>query len=130
LDGVWWPASRELAVELPAVFAELAAHMGVLERVSYHLAAWPANPRKINVSGAVVRLSGFRTQHHDMVDLVGARYRLVILVVAPETDPETAREVITSAGRDGNIDDIRALLTAHGEPSSSEPAAGSTVATS
>jgi hypothetical protein len=73
--------------------------MGVLESVSYHLTAWPSTPRKINLAGGVVRLSGFRTQHHDTIDLVGAQYRLVILIVAPETDPEIAREVITPLRR-------------------------------
>jgi hypothetical protein len=60
----------------------------------------PAILRKINLAGAVVRLSGFRTKHHDTVDLVGARY------------------------------DIHTLLTTHCDPSPSGPAsADSPVAT-
>jgi len=112
VDGAWWPASRDLAAELPAVAAELAARLGGIESVSYNINAWTLPARKIDIDGTVVRMSGFRTQNHDTVDVIGAKRRLVLLVVPPETDPAVANDALAAAGRDGNADDIAALLLA------------------
>ena len=111
VDGGWWPRSRDLAVELPGLVAALEAELGRIERVSYHLGDWDPIPVKLVVSGNVVRLGGFRTQHADTVDVVAARRRVTLLVVPPETPPELAHDALTSAGHRGNTDSIEALLT-------------------
>ena len=112
VDGAWWPASRDLAAELPALAAELTARLGPVRSVSYHIDAWAAVPRKVTVGDATVRMAGYRSQDHDTVDVIGDRRRLTLLVVPPETDPQTAHDTLTAAGRSGNVDGVAALLQA------------------
>ena len=61
VDGGWWPASNDLAMEVPALLAAVAPRLGRVERVSYRIDDWAAAARKIVVDGAVVRLGGFRS---------------------------------------------------------------------
>jgi hypothetical protein len=110
VDGAWWPASRDLAAELPAVMDAVAGRLGRVEAVSYNIDAWEAAPRKARIGGDVVRMSGFHTQAHDTVDVLGARRRLTLLVVPPDTEPAAAQAALAAAGREGNVDDVAALL--------------------
>lgn len=118
VDGAWWPESRDLAAELPSIVDELAGRVGPVERVAYNLDAWKATPRKIRISGSMVRMGGFHSQDFDTVDMIGARRRLTLLVVPPETDERTAHDVLTAAGEVGNTNSVEALLhpEAQGEP--------------
>jgi uncharacterized protein DUF5994 len=70
VDGAWWPRSRDLADQLPALLIELWDRLGGVERVSYNLTAWPGAPRRISVDGRLVRLGGYRTQDPLSIDLV------------------------------------------------------------
>jgi Family of unknown function (DUF5994) len=110
VDGAWWPDSRDLAVELPAVTAEASARLGPVERVAYNIDAWEPVPRKIRIADATVRMAGFHSLDFDTVQLIGARRRLILLIVPPETDEKTARSVLAAAARVGNTDTVDALL--------------------
>ena len=110
VDGAWWPASRDLAAELPSVMTALTARLGRVEAVSYNIDAWDAAPRKAHIGGDVVRMNGYRTQPHDTIDVMGGQHRLTLLIVPPDTDPEAAPAVVAAAGRQGNVDDVTALL--------------------
>ncbi|OZM82943.1 hypothetical protein CFP66_07490 [Pseudonocardia sp. MH-G8] len=112
VDGGWWPRSRDLAAEVPALQAVVAERLGTVESVSYHLGDWDPAARRIVVRGRTVRLAGYRTQHPATVDVLGARYRLTLLVVPPETDPATAGAALAAAGSPGNTEEIEALLRA------------------
>ena len=90
--------------------------LGRVEAVSYNIDAWEAAPRKAGIGDDVVRMSGFRTQAHDTVDVLGARRRLTLLVVPPETEPAAAQAALAAAGREGNVDDVAALLSGAGAP--------------
>ena len=110
VDGAWWPASRDLAAELPALAAAVTSRLGPVEAVSYNIDAWDVTPRRVAVGGAVVRMAGYHTQAHDTVDVRGARHRLTLLVVPPDTEPRTAAAALAAAGRAGNTDGLDALL--------------------
>lgn len=112
VDGAWWPGSRDLTGELPALLAALGARLGAVERVTYNLSVWDPPPRRLAVDGRVVRLEGFLSQPADVVTVVGrgGRRRLTLLVVPPDTDPATAERVVARASRPGNAENIRALL--------------------
>ena len=116
VDGAWWPGSRDLVAELPAVTAEAATRLGPVERVVYNIDAWAAAPRKIRIADATVRMAGFHSLDADTVHLIGARRRLVLLVVPPETDEQTALSVLEAAGHVGNTDSVDTLLHAGREP--------------
>jgi Family of unknown function (DUF5994) len=121
VDGAWWPRSRDLSTELPALLAELATRLGPVARVSHNLDTWDVAPRRLGTVQQV-RLGGFRAQHPHTVDVIGLNgSRLTLLVLPPATDPVSARQTLaTAAGRD-NVDGIDHLLaaTAAGLPNDS-----------
>jgi Family of unknown function (DUF5994) len=110
VDGGWWPRSRDLPNELPALVAVLAIRLNHVESVSYNLDDWRPAPRKIMIGGAVVRLAGYRSQRRGTIDVLGARQRLTLLVVPPESMPSSAHTALMASGHRGNTDDIEALL--------------------
>lgn len=112
VDGAWWPRSRDLSAELPALLAVLAVRLGHIHRVSYNLGAWTDAPHKIHVDGRLVRLDGFNSRHRQTVDVLGLSSPcLTLLVVPPGTDRSSAHDVLMKAAERGNIDSVRDLLT-------------------
>jgi hypothetical protein len=117
VDGAWWPRSRDLSIELPALLAVLATRLGGVERVSYNLATWDTVPRRIDVNGRQLRLGGFHAQHAHTVDVIGADgARLTLLVLPPGADPVAAHRTLITASRRDNVDNIDHLLAAITEP--------------
>jgi hypothetical protein len=110
VDGAWWPASRDLAAEMPAFIAALAGRAGAVERVSYNIDAWDAVPRKVRVDGNVVRMGGFRSQDAATLKVVGEQQVFTLLVVPAETDEQAAHRVLATASENGNTEDVDALL--------------------
>jgi uncharacterized protein DUF5994 len=114
VDGGWWPRSRDLGAELPALLTALAVRMGRIERVSYNLTTWGAAvARKIEVGGAAVRLAGYRSQHADTIDVISARQLITLLVVPPEASAELAHRALVTAAQRGNTDELDDLLAPH-----------------
>lgn len=113
VDGAWWPHTRNLAAELPALLTALADRLGYAERVTYNLMVWPPPGRRLLVDGRVVRLEGFRSQHADTLTVIGAggQRRLTILVVPPATEPTVAWHALTVAAEPGNVDSPESLLS-------------------
>lgn len=120
VDGGWWPRSRDLQAEIPALVARLAVRLSPVERVSYNLAEWHTTPRKITADGEVVRLAGYRTQQPATIDVIGADQRLTLLVVPPGTQPQPAHAALLASGHRGNTDTIETLLSTPTAPSADE----------
>lgn len=59
LDGAWWPRSRDLSRELPALMDVLDAYWGRITRVTVNPAHWPVIPRKVPVAGHTVHVGRF-----------------------------------------------------------------------
>jgi Family of unknown function (DUF5994) len=113
VDGAWWPRSRDLSTELPALLAVLAVRLGGVLRVSYNLATWDAVPRRLDVNGRQLRLGGFHAQHAHTVDVIGANGAcLTLLVLPPGADPVAAHRTMITASRRDNVDSIDHLLAA------------------
>jgi hypothetical protein len=110
VDGGWWPRSRDLPAELPALVAVLAVRMGPVESVSYNLDTWGPAPRRIILEGRLVRLAGYRSQHPATVDVLSAAHRVTLLVIAPDAAPEAAHAALMAAGRRGGTDRVEVLL--------------------
>ena len=102
-DGGWFPRSRDLAVEVPELVAELDRRGIRVERFTYPLDAWSPAPRKVVVQGRVVRTGGFRSMDRQVVCLTweGGRRRADLLVVPPETDVLTGARALRLAVRRG-----------------------------
>jgi Family of unknown function (DUF5994) len=102
-DGGWFPRSRDLAVEVPELVAELDRRGLRVERFTYALEAWEPAPRKLVVGDRVVRTGGFRSMDAHVVTLTwaaGSR-RADLLVVPPETDVLTGARALRLAVRQG-----------------------------
>lgn len=112
VDGAWWPRSRELADELPALLAAVGERLGPVERVSHHLGDWAPAPRRTGVGATAVRIGGYRWQATGTVDLEGPAYRVTLLVVPPETGGAVAERALTTAGAAGNTAGAADLLPA------------------
>ncbi|WP_181772551.1 DUF5994 family protein [Amycolatopsis pittospori] len=112
VDGGWWPASRDLAAELPSLLVVLAVQLESIERVTYNLTDWPPAPQRLLIESGNVRLEGFRSQHPDTLTIIGTsgRRRLTLLVVPPDTEPGHAHHLLMTAAHRDNVDDIETLL--------------------
>jgi hypothetical protein len=102
-DGAWFPRSRDLAVEVPELIAELERRDVRVERFTYALDAWLPVPRKIVVNGRTVRTGGFRSMNPLVVCLTwaGGARRADLLVVPPETDVLTGARALRLCTRRG-----------------------------
>ena len=102
-DGAWFPRSRDLAVEVPELIAELDRRGVRVERFTYAMDAWQPAPRKLVVDGRVVRTGGFRSMDPGVVCLswAGGNRLANLLVVPPETDVITGVRALRLCPRRG-----------------------------
>jgi len=126
VDGAWWPRSRNLPTELPALLAALIVRLGRVQRVSYNLTTWEPAHRRIHINGQLVRLGGFHTQHPHTVDLIETNgTRITLLVLPPATNKATAHHILMTASQPHNTDNIDELLTptttAELDPATNDP---------
>jgi hypothetical protein len=121
VDGAWWPRSRNLAAELPALLAVLAVRLGEIPRMSYNLTEWETTPSQLAIDGVKVRLSGFWSRPEHTVDVVASdRRRLTLLVVPPDTGASAAHHTMMCASQRENTDTVEALLRGAGITVSTE----------
>jgi Family of unknown function (DUF5994) len=99
IDAAWWPRSRDLAAELPALLDVLWTAAREINRVTYNLTAWDPAPRRVSIEGRTVRLGGFATSDPLTLTLLDAwgRERIDILVIAPGTEPAVAERALLLA---------------------------------
>ena len=98
VDGAWWPRSTDLPAELPALLAELSAHLGPIALVGYHRDAWNAAPDRLDLAGHPVHLVGFGSPKPPTLIVIADTGRRVTLgVVPPETDGASAAQAMTAA---------------------------------
>lgn len=99
LDGAWWPRSRDLTAELPALVALLDPLWGRIVRLAVNSTYWPVMPRRVPVSGHVVKVGWFTAEldpHGVLLRSYGAG-RWDLLVIPPETAPGTAAWLMATA---------------------------------
>ncbi|MFJ1971419.1 DUF5994 family protein [Streptomyces sp. NPDC087903] len=99
IDGAWWPRSRDLTAELPALTAVLDPLWGRITRVTVNPTFWPVIPRKVPVQGHVVKVGWFKAEQdpHKLLLLSYTAGRWDLLVIPPETDAVTAARLMTTA---------------------------------
>ncbi|MFD9406077.1 DUF5994 family protein [Streptomyces sp. NPDC059989] len=111
LDGAWWPYSRDLEAELPALAAALDEPWGRITRVSVNPGRWPVIPHTVPVDGRTVHVDG-RTVHvgwfteQDPDKLILLSYtvgRWDLLVIPPETEPAAAARLMAAATVPGSV---------------------------
>ncbi|MFF3456737.1 DUF5994 family protein [Streptomyces sp. NPDC002730] len=99
IDGAWWPRSRDLTAELPALTALLDPLWGRITRVTVNPTFWPVIPRKVPVAGHVVHVGWFKAEQdpHKLLLLSYTTGRWDLLVIPPETGPATAARLMAAA---------------------------------
>lgn len=99
LDGAWWPRSRDLTAELPALAAVLDPLWGRITHVTVNPTLWPAVPRRVPVAGHAVNVGWFLAEQDPHVLLL-LSYRVGrwdLLVVPPETSAADAARLMAAA---------------------------------
>ncbi|HWC81806.1 MAG TPA: DUF5994 family protein [Pseudonocardiaceae bacterium] len=115
VDGGWWPRSRDLVAELPALAEVLAVRLGSVSRVAFAITGWDAAPRRVTIDGRTVRLEGFRAQDAHVVHVSGPdRQRISLLVVPPDATDASGHGAIMTASRRANADTPTEILTGSG----------------
>lgn len=99
LDGAWWPHSRDLAHELPALTDLLDPLWGRITRVTVNPTHWPIIPRKVPVNGHVVKVGWFRQEQdpHQLLLLSYQVGRWDLLIIPPETGAAAAARLMAAA---------------------------------
>ncbi|WP_406277093.1 DUF5994 family protein [Streptomyces sp. NBC_00191] len=99
IDGAWWPRSRDLTAELPALTAVLDPLWGRITRVTVNPTFWPIIPRMVPVPGHVVHVGWFKAEQdpHKLLLLSYTSGRWDLLVIPPETSPTTAARLMATA---------------------------------
>ncbi|WP_420034287.1 DUF5994 family protein [Streptomyces sp. cg28] len=99
LDGAWWPRSRDLAAELPALADVLDPLWGRIIRVAVNPLLWPAVPREVTVHHRVLKVGWFTPEldPHKLLLLSYGTKRFDLLVIPPETGPASAARLMAAA---------------------------------
>ncbi|WP_426567623.1 DUF5994 family protein [Streptomyces canus] len=99
IDGAWWPRSRDLTAELPALVEALDPVWGRITRVTVNPMFWPVVPRKLPVHGHVVHVGWFEAEQdpHKLLLLSYTVGRWDLLVIPPETEPVIAARLMATA---------------------------------
>ncbi|MFF4153595.1 DUF5994 family protein [Streptomyces sp. NPDC001651] len=128
LDGAWWPRSRNLSSELPALTDVLDPLWGRITRIAVNPEHWPVIPRAIPVSGHTVKVGWFTPEidPHKLLLLSYGTGRWDLLVIPPETGAESAARLMAAASvGDGPPLTASALIDAeealHGVPATDRP---------
>ncbi|MCP3766985.1 MULTISPECIES: DUF5994 family protein [unclassified Streptomyces] len=99
LDGMWWPRSRALTRELPALTAALGGLWGRITGVTVNPDHWPVIPRWVSVAGRTARV-GWSTEEQDphRMTLFSTGGRRDVLVIPPETGVDAAARLMAGDG--------------------------------
>ncbi|MFF1372503.1 DUF5994 family protein [Streptomyces virginiae] len=104
LDGAWWPRSRDLEAELPALAAALDETWGRITRVTVNPSRWPVVPRTVAVDGRTLHVGWFTEQDPDKLILLSYTVgRWDLLVIPPGTEPAAASRLMAAAAIPGSV---------------------------
>ncbi|MFD7615058.1 DUF5994 family protein [Streptomyces sp. NPDC059828] len=112
LDGAWWPRSRDVATELPALIQALTTHLGPITRVGLDTAAWEEVPTRVVVDDRVVHLDAFPVGDDTVLVTRGDHDHFALMVVPPDTTPDAARDAMARAVRFDNVTQAAEILVA------------------
>ncbi|MCT9084035.1 DUF5994 family protein, partial [Streptomyces fulvoviolaceus] len=110
LDGAWWPRSRDISAELPALITALTEHLGPITRVGLDAEAWDALPTRLVVEDRVVRIDSFPVGDDTVLITRGDQDHFSLLVVPPQTAPDAARAAMAEAVRADNLTQAEQIL--------------------
>jgi len=118
LDGGWWPRSRDPAVELRKLLADVNSHLGqlgVIARVALNHNAWDRTPCRVASGDRIVPVGWFRAVDvHTIILMTASGDRVTLLVAPPEATAEQAAIALAMAALEGNSTHPATILAASG----------------
>ncbi|MET9799638.1 DUF5994 family protein [Streptomyces sp. NPDC006368] len=122
VDGAWWPRSRDVGAELPALLRALTEHLGPITRVGLDAAAWEALPTRLVVDDRVVHIDSFPVGDDTVLISRGGQDHFSLLVIPPYAAPQAAHAAMARAVSADNATDARQILIDTGAaPGPAEP---------
>ena len=99
LDGAWWPRTRDLTQELPALVEELDRRGIRVARVAYNPDLWRPAPQRLDADGRTIRLGWFRNLDRQLLNMTGDSScgRVDFLVVPADTTAAAAEHAFSAA---------------------------------
>ncbi len=114
LDGAWWPRTRDIETELPALISALTEHLGPITRVGVDASAWNVLPTRLVIDDRIVHLDSDPVGDDTVLITRGHNDHFALLVVPPDTAADAAREAMARAVRADNITQpLRSSSPAH-----------------
>jgi len=110
LDGAWWPRSRRIGEELPALVRALARHLGPITRVGLDVTAWEELPTRIVVDQRLVRIDSYPVGDRTVLITRGERDVFSLMVVPPDATPDAAWAAMAQSVRPDNVKDAQQIL--------------------
>jgi hypothetical protein len=117
-DGAWWPRTLDLLVEVPLLDA--AVHeltRARIARLSYERSTWEAAPRKVRTPLGITHLGWFdnsRRPHHVLLSM-SSYVRLVLTLIPPDLDEDSARGMLDSGGAGADAELLRSEARGAGD---------------
>ncbi|MGV9942261.1 DUF5994 family protein [Streptomyces sp. NPDC003401] len=96
-DGAWWPRSRDIAAELPA----LAEYLEPVTRAGLDAGAWEALPTRLVIDDRVVHIDSFPVGDDTVLITRGEQDLFFLLMVPPHATPDAARDARRRTRRGG-----------------------------
>jgi hypothetical protein len=112
LDGAWWPRTRHIETELPALIRVLTEHLGPIARVGVDASAWNALPTRLVIDDRVVHLDSDPVGDDTVLITRGDNDHFALLVVPPGTSADAAREAMARAVHADNTTQAAQILVA------------------
>ncbi|MEU5952084.1 DUF5994 family protein [Streptomyces sp. NPDC047525] len=112
LDGAWWPRTRDIETELPALISVLTGYLGPITRVGVDASAWNSLPTRLVLDDRVVHLDSDPVGDDTILITRGDNDHFALLVVPPDTAANAAREAMARAVRADNITQAAQILIA------------------
>lgn len=95
VDGVWWPKTLDLSLELPDLVTVFNLRVGRVRRVVYDPTAWLPAPSRVIRRNEMVSLDPYRLVYSDTIYLKGTRSRdAVLFVLSPSSSGEDAQRLL------------------------------------
>jgi hypothetical protein len=110
LDGAWWPRTRDIGAELPALITALTEFLGPVTRVGLDTTAWEKLPTRLIVDDRVVHIDSFPVGDDTVLITRGDRDYFSLMVVPPHATPEAAHAAMARAVRVDNVTQAEQIL--------------------
>ncbi|MEV6012898.1 DUF5994 family protein [Streptomyces sp. NPDC051976] len=112
LDGAWWPRTRHIETELPALIRVLTEHLGPIARVGVDASAWNTLPTRLVIDDRVVHLDSDPVGDDTVLITRGDNDHFALLVVPPGTTADAARQAMARAVHADNTTQAAQILIA------------------